>query len=67
MERRAKFLWMQDVLDHLTRSFQAWEIADDRDERILAETVRRDLDEIRRICESLRGEMHAGGQRQLVA
>ncbi|MBX7166028.1 MAG: hypothetical protein K1X74_06735 [Pirellulales bacterium] len=67
MERRAKFLWMKDVLDHLTRSFQAWELADGRDERLLADTVRRDLDEIRRICESLHVEARGRGLRELVA
>lgn len=53
--REAKFLWMKDLLEHLSRCHEQWESADERTERYLVDSVRRDLDEIRRVCESLAG------------
>ena len=54
MDRHAKFVWMKEVLEHLNECHQEWEAADGQAERFLAESMRRDLDEVRRICESLR-------------
>lgn len=62
MTRHAKLLWMHDLLDHMHRCQEQWPTADDRMEVFLADSLRRDLDEFRRICDSLRRdsaeEMH---------
>lgn len=54
MTRQTKFLWMKDLLEHMDRCHQQWETADERMESFLAESLRRDIDEFRRICDSLR-------------
>jgi hypothetical protein len=53
MTRQSKFLWMKDLLEHMQSCHEQWETADERRERMLAETMRRDLEEIRRLCDSL--------------
>jgi hypothetical protein len=53
MDRHAKFIWMKEVLEHLHDCHREWEVAEGKAERFLAETIKRDLDEVRRICESL--------------
>ena len=53
MTRSAKFLWMRDLLEHMHRCQDEWQSANPRRERMLADTMRRDLDECRRICESI--------------
>lgn len=54
MTRHAKLLWMKDLLEHMNRCQEQWQTADDRMEVFLADSLRRDLDEFRRICDSLR-------------
>jgi len=56
MTRHAKFLWMKDLLEHLTRCHEQWESADSRTERFLIDSMRRDVEEFRRVCESIRAE-----------
>lgn len=56
MDRRAKFLWMKEILDHLGHCYEQWQVADELSEHFLAESVKRDLTEFRRLCESLRGD-----------
>ena len=56
MDRQTRFLWMKDLLDHLAECHDQWQAADPAIERYLAEAVRRDLDELRRLCDSLAGE-----------
>lgn len=56
MTRHAKFLWMKDLLEHMTRCHEQWEAADARTERFLVDSMRRDVEEFRRVCESLRAE-----------
>ncbi len=56
MDRQAKFLWMKDLLAHLSQCHDAWQSADERTESYLADSIRRDLDEFRRLCESLRSD-----------
>ena len=56
MTRQAKFLWMKDLLEHMGRCQEQWQSADQRMESFLADSLRRDLDEFRRICDSLRHE-----------
>lgn len=54
MSRRAKILWMHDILDHLTQCLEQYEETDQPGEALLTQSIRRDLDELRRLCESLR-------------
>ena len=54
MDRQTKFLWMKDLLEHLSSCQEQWQAADDATEWFLADAMRRDLDEMRRLCESLR-------------
>lgn len=56
MTRQAKFLWMKDILEHLGHCYEQWQEAAPESEEYLAETMRRDLEEFRRLCESLRSE-----------
>ena len=56
MDRRTKFLWMKDILDHLGHCYEQWQVADEMNEQFLAESVKRDLNEFRRLCESLSGD-----------
>ena len=53
MTRDAKFLFMKDLLEHMERCHEQWQSADQRMEGFLADSLRRDLDEFRRICDSL--------------
>ena len=56
MDRQAKFMWMKDLLEHLGECHEQWQNADARTERYLADSIRRDLDEFRRLCDTLRSE-----------
>jgi hypothetical protein len=60
MDRHAKFVWMKEVLEHLHDCHREWEVAEGKAERFLAESMKRDLDEVRRICESLTGRAEGG-------
>jgi hypothetical protein len=44
---------MQDLLEHLGACHEQWPAAEPAVERFLADAVRRDLDELRRLCDSL--------------
>ena len=54
MDRRKKLLFMQDILEHLGNCFDQWQSADTTSERFLVDSIERDLDEFRRLCESLK-------------
>jgi hypothetical protein len=56
MDRHAKFLWMKDLLEHIGACHEQWQTADARTERYLADSIKRDLEEFRRLSESLRNE-----------
>ena len=56
-------MWMKDILEHVTECHREWQTADGRLEQYLAESIQRDLDEIRRLCQSLRGDLSAGERR----
>lgn len=61
MDRRKKFLWMREILDHLVDCCDQWQEEDvERNNSILAAAVQRDLDEVRRVCQMLVRE----GQRE---
>ena len=53
MDRHATFLWMKDILDHMAQCHEEWQLADSSSERYLAESIRRDLDEFRSLCDRL--------------
>lgn len=55
MDRHARLLWMKEVIEHLNDCHLQWQSADSADEFFLAEAMKRDLDELRRLCELLRG------------
>lgn len=68
MDRQSKLLWMKDLLAHLAETHEQWEFADERVGKYLADSMARDLDECRRLCESLRRESDvARPSRTLVA
>ncbi len=52
-ERQTKLHWMRDILDHLRRCQEQLPSADESGERYLAESMKRDIDEFRRLCDSL--------------
>ena len=52
--RETDLLWLRDVLDHLRDCQQQLQWTEDREAvRILTETMLRDLDCCRRLCETL--------------
>ena len=53
MERNSTYLWMKDLLDHLGSCYDHWENADQRSRTFLADSIRRDLEEFRKLCGSL--------------
>jgi hypothetical protein len=63
MDRHAKLVWMKEVLERLGDFQRAWETAEGPSERFLADSIKRDLDEVRRICESLRADCPANERR----
>lgn len=67
MTRHAKFLWMKDVLEHMGRCHEQWQSADQRMETFLADSLRRDIDEFRRICDSLRNESYTDLEAEALA
>ena len=54
MDRKTKILCMKDILEHLGDCFDEWQQADSQDERYLADSIERDLNEFRRLCHSMR-------------
>ena len=57
MDRRNTFMWMKDLVDHLRTCADEWQTTSSRGgDGVWGEAVRRDLDELRRLCEKLRGE-----------
>lgn len=56
MDRPAKLALMRDLLEHLSLCHEEWESALGRAEHFLAESMKRDLAELGRLCESLRSE-----------
>ena len=54
-QRDTNILWLKDVLEHLSESRQQLEWAeDDESVQLLTETMLRDLDCCRRLCENLK-------------
>jgi hypothetical protein len=53
MDRQTKLNWMRDILEHLRTCYEQWVAVDAGSGHYLAESMKRDLDEFRRLCESL--------------
>jgi hypothetical protein len=57
MDRRKRFMWMNELVDHLRNCADGWQGSAGRHgEGVWADAMRRDLDELRRICDQLRGD-----------
>lgn len=56
MNRHAKLLLMKEILEHLDDCHHQWLLADDDAGGYLADAMKRDLEEIRRLCDSLKNE-----------
>jgi hypothetical protein len=53
-QREANLLWLKDMLDHLSACRQQLEWAEDKQSvSVLTDTMLRDLETCRRLCESL--------------
>lgn len=65
MDRQAGFLWMKDLLEHLGQCCDQWQAADPPAERFLADAMRRDLDELRRVCDALAANRSNSAARRL--
>jgi hypothetical protein len=54
-QRESNLLWLRDLLEHLTASQHQLQQAEDGETiRVLTESMLRDLDCCRRLCETLR-------------
>jgi hypothetical protein len=54
-QRESNLLWLKDVIEHLSACRQQLEWAEDSETvRVLTETMMRDLECCRRLCEGLR-------------
>lgn len=57
MERHKRFLWMTDLLEHLRSCTEGWQTSAGRHgEGVWADAMCRDLEELRRLCDQLRGD-----------
>ncbi len=57
MDRSTRFMWMKDLLDHLRSCTEGWQTsAGLRGEGVWADAMCRDLNELRRLCDQLRGD-----------
>jgi hypothetical protein len=52
-DHNAQIYRMRDLLEHLMANFERWAAADLASEPIWGDLLRRDLDECRRLCQSL--------------
>jgi hypothetical protein len=53
-QREANLLWLKDILEHLSSCRQQLEWAEDKQSvSVLAETMLRDLESCRRLCETI--------------
>lgn len=53
-DRQAKYLWMKDLLEHLGSCYDNMQSADPHTEQFMAQSIKRDLEEFRRLCSELR-------------
>ena len=56
MDRSRTFLWMRDLVEHLRDCADHWQaVAGRPGEGVWADAIRRDLDELRKLSDGLRG------------
>lgn len=67
MTRQEKFHWMKDILDHLGDCYEQLQQVDPDSDRYLAESINRDLEEFRRLCNSLRRDRRDVARRHAMA
>jgi hypothetical protein len=60
MDRYAKIARMKDLLARLDFCQAQWQTAEGASEQFLAQSIKRELSEFRRLCEALRRETLAG-------
>jgi hypothetical protein len=60
MDRYAKIARMKELLARLDLCQAQWQSAEGASEQFLAQSIKRELSEFRRLCESLRRETLAG-------
>jgi len=54
-QRDANLLWLSDLLEHLTATQQQLQLVEDSETiRVLSDSMLRDLESCRRLCETLR-------------
>ena len=53
MDRHSTLLGMKDVLEHLGDCYEQWQYTDPQNEAYLIESMKRDWNYFRRLCESL--------------
>ena len=53
MDRQRKCMWMRDLLDHLAGCYDQWRDLDGTSAHYLADSMRRDVDEFKRLMDSL--------------
>ena len=53
MARKEKLNLLRDLLEHMGTCCDAWQAADDQMETLFANSLRRDLAEFRRLCDTL--------------
>jgi hypothetical protein len=59
-QRQSNLLWLRDLLEHLTSCQERLEWAEGPDTvRVITETMLRDLERCRRLCEALHGRCAA--------
>lgn len=66
LTRQEKFCWMKDILEHLGNCYEQLQMSDPDSDRYLAESINRDLEEFRRLCNSLRRDSHEVASRHAV-
>lgn len=59
MSREEALLWMRGLLDHLDHCHDQWCEAEGETANYLLESVERDLNEMGRLCQTLRRDQHA--------
>ncbi len=56
MEQHHKLMLVRDLLDRLSDNAEQWDSHDESKSNYWADSVRRDMAELRRVCESIRAE-----------
>ncbi len=54
MEQHQQLMLVRDLLDRLEDNAEGWQSADDGNSNYWADSLRRDMAELRRVCESIR-------------